>query len=272
MEETIGLNPIKCGFESHRPYFEPIFEPFKGKRVGLVIMRGNAGDGMIATAAMQLANHFDVDMEIIPHFVYLTDVRHKYDELVINGGGTLGHNYRWHFLRRCEALATKLPVTILPSSGYTIDHTIPHCKKVWTRDLISNHYYKGTELGPDLALGLEGSFTMNESRPPNGVLWNFRNDPEKVQFQYEYPNNTKTNDSESKDVYSETMEYVLDTSNYNIVVTNRIHQAICGLLLGKETYLCTNNYWKCLGMHLTWLKDLGCKWVWSPDDIRDRFK
>jgi exopolysaccharide biosynthesis predicted pyruvyltransferase EpsI len=235
-------------------------------------MRGNYGDGMIATAAMQLAKHFGVNMKLVPHTTHLTDVRNQFDEWAINGGGSLGHNYQWHFLRRCEALATHLPVTVLPSSGYTSDCTLRHCKKVYTRDIFSHAYYENTELAPDLALGLVGTLTVNKLHTSHDILWNMRNDPERVQFKYDYPNTTKTNDTESKDVYSEAMEYMLDTSSYEVVITNRIHQAICGLLLGKETYLTTNCYWKNLGMHVTWLKDLGCKWIWSPDDIRSRFE
>jgi exopolysaccharide biosynthesis predicted pyruvyltransferase EpsI len=59
-------------------------------------------------------------------------------------------------------------------------------------------------------------------------------------------------------------EYLHLAARYESIVTDRLHFAICGLLLGRQVVLLPNSYHKNRSMYETWLRDLGCMFAPEP--------
>ena len=95
--------------------FAHVCEPLVGKRVGYVRPVGNVGDHLIEMAMAQLFATYGirwslVDLDAGPRGIEATDL------LVFGGGGNMGTRYGGNHALRGEALATGLPVVILPQS------------------------------------------------------------------------------------------------------------------------------------------------------------
>lgn len=59
---------------------------------------------------------------------------------------------------------------------------------------------------------------------------------------------------------SDHMDYLALASRYDAIITDRLHFAICGLILGRRVTLLPNSYHKNRGMYESWLLELGCHW------------
>jgi exopolysaccharide biosynthesis predicted pyruvyltransferase EpsI len=221
--------------------FAQVFEPLRGKRIGFVRPLGNVGDELIHAATFQLLDAFHIKWKIIDPGRG-ADV----DEIVFGGGGNMGMLYLNNWDLRGQMLRLGLPVTILPQS-FASEEDRPY-KQVYVREHASQHFCRQAILAPDLALGLfyehktgptagTGVFLRRDRERAGGINW-FRRDPTKL---------CRT-----------PQEYLDLAARFEHIITDRLHFAICGLIVGRKTTLLPNRYHKNRSMHETWLKGLGC--------------
>jgi exopolysaccharide biosynthesis predicted pyruvyltransferase EpsI len=223
-----------------------VFEPLRGKRIGYVRPTGNVGDRMIEWAAFQLLDVFGIDWKLQD-----PDGPADVDELVFAGGGSMGRLYdqNWRLRGRCLELGR--PMTILPQSFTSPEGR--RYKQVYVRERGSLRYAPEGMLAPDLALALDyhtrvvprrrlGIFLRKDCERAFRPRWLSR-DPAKV---------CKT-----------PRQYLDLAAQYEHVVTDRLHFAISGLIVGRRVTLLPNSYHKNASMYETWLADLGCRFAAS---------
>jgi len=226
--------------------FAPIFEPFQGRRIGLVTPIGNVGDALIGWATEQLLTAFHIDWD---YWDEGTASAGSFDELAFGGGGNMGVRYRNNWELRDRVFRCGLPVTILPQSFNSEEARSYH--RVFVRERASLAYYPQGQLAPDLALGLRvdhvppprygvGVFLRRDRERADGLRW-FSRDPVRL--------------------CQTPQQYLQLAASYRRIVTDRLHFAICGLLAGRHVTLLPNDYHKNRSMHATWLKDLGCEFA-----------
>lgn len=226
--------------------FAPVFEPFRGLRVGLVTPFGNVGDTLIGWATEQLLDAFQIEWD---HWREETAHESRFDELLFGGGGNMGVRYRNNWELRNRVFRSGLPVTVLPQS-FNSEELRPY-RRVFIRETASLAYCPQGELAPDLALGLR---IEDVPQPRLGLGVFLRRDRERLRrfrwFSRDPARLCKT-----------PQEYIRLAASYRRIITDRLHFAICGLLAGRQVTLLPNDYHKNRSMHATWLEDLGCEFA-----------
>ena len=129
-------------------------------------------------------------------------------------------------------------------------------KNIYVRETASLRLEPRGRLAPDLALGLE--YTGNTARrSARGVF--LRRDRERAVRRRWFTS------SPAKRCRS-PREYLELAARFEHVITNRLHFAICGLIVGCRTAILPNSYHKNRSMYETWLRDLGCAFAHGLDD------
>jgi exopolysaccharide biosynthesis predicted pyruvyltransferase EpsI len=229
--------------------FATVFEPLRGKRIGFVRPVGNVGDDLIELATRQLFDKFAIDWrEATP------DDCADCDELAFGGGGNMGRMYEMNWDLRTRCLETGLPVTILPQSFTSAEDREFH--RVYVRERESLKLYPSGILAPDLALGLEYS-TTTQPRVQLGVF--LRRDGETAQNRW-----FRWRRKDPVRMCHSVHEYLELAAAHSRIITDRLHFAICGLILGREVALLGNSYHKNRSLYETWLKPLGCRFAMTP--------
>jgi exopolysaccharide biosynthesis predicted pyruvyltransferase EpsI len=226
--------------------FAAVFEPLIGRRVGLVEPIGNVGDRLILLATQQLFQRFGVHWRTVtPEDA--TDV----DVLVWGGGGNMGSLYMCNWDLRTRCLATGLPVVVFPQS-FTTREDRPF-QRVFVRERASQELHPQGILAPDLALGLDYQTNTRPTRA-RGVF--LRRDCEAARrrwFRWRLKDPAR--------MCHDPIEYLELAAQYQHIVTDRLHFAISGLILGRRTTLLGNSYHKNASLHATWLARLGCEFA-----------
>ncbi len=234
--------------------FASVFEPLQGKRIGFVRPCGNVGDALIEWATRQLFEHYAIEWKLQDPAEPLDDV----DELVFGGGGNMGTLWERNWRIRQQCLQTRLPLTILPQS-FTSREDQPF-KRVYVRERASLALHRRGILAPDLALGLRVECSVVPDKEFGLFL---RRDREGVMPRGWFPRDPVR-------MCETPQQYLALAARYARIVTDRLHFAICGLLLGRRTTLLPNSYHKNASMYETWLKDLGCEFAACPRDAMKR--
>jgi len=232
--------------------FADVFGPLVGKRVGFIRPHGNVGDRLIELATFQLFNAFGIDWRVQdPGFPLrgCGEPAEEVDELVFGGGGNMGALYRNNVELRKECLALGLPVTIFPQS-FTSPEDRPY-KRVYVRETASLEYCQQAVLAPDLALGLDYRNRLGATRR-TGVF--IRKDREGVVRRPWFSRDPAK-------ICNTPRQYLELAARYERIITDRLHFAICGLIVGRDTTLLPNSYHKNRSMYETWLGELGCKFA-----------
>lgn len=237
---------------AHLPasHFAHVFEPLQGKRIGFVRPTGNVGDMLIEKATLQLFDHFGIQWKYWRPQEPLESIQ----ELVFGGGGNMGETYRCNWDLRQMCLQTGLPVTILPQS-FLGPEDRPF-RRVYVRENASFQYAPEGILAPDLALGLRpepfpaatnplGIFLRRDLEARDTAPW-YSLDPVELA---QTPN-----------------QYLQLASHYEVIITNRLHLAVAGILLDRKVILLPNSYHKNTSMYETWLSGLGCGYARSLEE------
>jgi exopolysaccharide biosynthesis predicted pyruvyltransferase EpsI len=174
-----------------------------------------------------------------------------HDVLVFGGGGNMGTRYTSNYDLRTRALATGLPVVILPQS-FTSPEDRPF-DRVYVRERTSLSFRRDAILAPDLALGLE----WPAPPPPTDDMGVYlRRDQER--------GGRKPLLARDPVRLARTpAEYLAIAARYRRIITDRLHFAVAGLHAGRQVTLVANDYHKNRSMHETWLADLGCRFAAS---------
>jgi exopolysaccharide biosynthesis predicted pyruvyltransferase EpsI len=224
--------------------FAGVLEPLRGKRIGYIRPSGNVGDQLIELGTIQLFNAYGIRWKLIS-----VEGRPDADELVFGGGGNTGSFYQSNWILRGRSLALGLPMTILPQSFLTREDRPYH--RVYVRERSSLELSPRGILAPDMALGLECS---NSTRPQSGTGIFIRRDCE---LAVKRPWGTR----DPARLCKTPEQYLQLAAQYQRIITDRLHFAVCGLILGRDTTILPNSYHKNRSMYETWLRDLGCKFA-----------
>jgi Glycosyl transferase family 2/Polysaccharide pyruvyl transferase len=218
-------------------------------------VQGNVGDDLIHAAALQLFER---------HGITLTDRIEEADQVVLCGGGSIGiwdgcARMREEIYNCCRELG--ITAILHPQSVGGPDEVLP--------DLVTHRFVRewrslpempGARLMPDMALGYRP--TRDYGPPLYQTGWFLRNDPEGL-----FPDLPFNIGDPPRLIPRDLDNYFQLAAGYRHLVTDRLHFAIIGLILGRRVTLLPNLYHKNLGMWETWLKDLGCEWADSPDQV-----
>jgi exopolysaccharide biosynthesis predicted pyruvyltransferase EpsI len=235
--------------------FESVFVPLQGKRIGYIRPCGNVGDALIEWATFQLFEVFGIDWQRIdPEACEEVDV----EELVFGGGGNMGNRYRNNWELRGKALALGLPMTILPQTFTSVEDR-PY-KRVYVREQTSLVYCPQATVAPELALGFDCRVAKSPRRETGVFL---RRDPERTSATHWFRRDPAK-------LCRTPQEYLELAAEYEHIVTDRLHFAICGLLLRRDVTLLPNDYHKNRSMHESWLGALGCRFAESVREALGR--
>ena len=230
--------------------FAAVCTPLVGSRVGYVRPVGNVGDDLIELAMTQLFAAHGIRWRLVSG-AELTRSVDDIDVLVFGGGGNMGERYRGNHELRGQALATGLPLVILPQS-----FTSPEDRgfqRVYVRERSSLRFHPGGILAPDLALGLAWAAP---ARPDRDLGVFLRRDQErggrKPLFVRDPVRMAHT-----------PAAYLALAARHRRIVTDRLHFAVAGLHAGRDVTLVANDYHKNRSMHETWLASLGCRFAAS---------
>lgn len=235
--------------------FSNVFEPLHGKRIGLVQPIGNVGDELIIWATQQMFNVFGIDWQMVR-----PDVRPDVDELVFGCGGNMGTLYQNNWELRGQILRHGIPVTIFPQT-FNSREDRPY-SRVYVRERESLKYCSEGILAPDLALGLNYQ-TQTKSRYELGVFQ--RKDPERR-------SKTRWFKRDPAKICQRPTDYLELAAQYERIITDRLHFAISGLIVGRDVTLLPNSYHKNRSMHETWLAALGCRFAETLKEAKNLYK
>ena len=228
--------------------FADVFAPLVGSRVGYVRPVGNVGDDLIELATTQLFAAYGIRWRQVTA-EELAGPCADVDVLVFGGGGNMGDRYRGNYELRGMALATSLPVVILPQSFTSPEDRGFH--RVYVRERSSLRFHPGGILAPDLALGLAWD---EPARPDRGLGVFLRRDQER--------GGRKPLLARDPVRMARTpAAYLALAARHRRIVTDRLHFAVAGLHAGRDVTLVANDYHKNRSMHETWLAALGCRFA-----------
>lgn len=239
--------------------FAPVFEPYRGRKIGLVDGEGNVGDRLLYAATRQLMRHFGMKW-VTFHPFYDRAEDFDLDCLLLFAGGSMGSDFDPARRIRLAARQTGLPCTILPQSFVSDDESHLPWERMFVRERASMPFAPGAELVPDVALG----FDFPEMPPPKkrrAVC--LRRNGHAAFSDERYPRKC-----DPADFCYSPWQYMEWASQYRHIITDRLHLAIVSLGLGRRTTLLPVTYHKNRSMWETWLKDLGCEWADRPEDVR----
>lgn len=236
--------------------FARVCEPLVGRRVGYVRPAGNVGDRLIELAMTQLFAEYGIRWrEVTPAEPHTTA---GLDLLAFGGGGNMGTRYQGNHSLRTRALATGLPVVILPQS-FTDPEDRPF-SRVYIRERASLTLRPDGILAPDLALGLS---TVAPPRPDRDLGVYLRRDQERGGGKPLFVRDPVR-------LFHDPLAYLAFAARHRRIVTDRLHFAVAGLHAGREVTLVANDYHKNRSMHETWLADLGCQFAMTPAEALGR--
>jgi hypothetical protein len=236
--------------------FAHVCEPLFGRRVGYVRPEGNVGDHLIEVAMIQLFAEYGIRWRLVrpdcPADIAGLDL------LAFGGGGNMGTRYTGNHALRTQAIATGLPVVILPQS-FTSPEDRPF-GTVFVRERGSLALRPDGVLAPDLALGLA---TPEPSRPTRELGVFLRRDQERGGRKPLFVRDPVR-------MHRDPFRYLAMAARYRRIVTDRLHFAVAGLHAGRNVTLVANDYHKNRSMHETWLADLGCRFATTAAEALGR--
>jgi len=236
--------------------FATVCQPLVGRRVGYVRPIGNVGDRLIEMAMIQLFAAYGIRWRLWrPEVPGAGD---GLDLLVFGGGGNMGSRYANNHTLRSRALATGLPLVILPQS-FTAPEARPFAR-VFVRERASLALRPDAILAPDLALGLA---TTPPPRPVRDLGVFLRRDQERTG-----PKPLWARDPVR--LHDDPFAYLAFAARHRRIITDRLHFAVAGLHAGRDVTLVANDYHKNRSMHETWLADLGCRFADTAAAARAR--
>jgi hypothetical protein len=227
--------------------FAHVCEPLIGRRVGYVRPEGNVGDHLIEVAMIELFAEYGIRWQLVRPDCPADTA--GLDLLAFGGGGNMGTRYTGNHALRTQALATGLPVVILPQS-FTSPENRPFAT-VFVRERGSLALRPDGVLAPDLALGLA---TCAAPRPTHELGVFLRRDQERGGRKPFFVRDPVR-------MHRDPFRYLAMAARYRRIVTDRLHFAVAGLHAGRDVTLVANDYHKNRSMHETWLADLGCRFA-----------
>lgn len=225
-----------------------VFALYSGQRVGYLRADGNIGDWLIDAATQQLCERFRIELVDVKSGEPMLD---DLDAIFSAGAGNFGR-YENEIAKRRWALATGLPVIVLPQTASGSAEWDQPFEAVWCRDVKSLRYHRQAALAPDLALAFDGPQYPSASR---GVGLFLRRGWEETPEQHE------RDLGDPAGIAGTVEDYLQLAASYEHIITNRLHFAIAGLLQRRRVTLLPNSYHKNRSVWAASLWQFGCQWA-----------
>jgi len=251
-------------------YFDELFNPMQGKRIGFVRGEyGNVGDTLQEQAVFEFFKIYGINARWLGPVVagrepwdwcrrdgqWAGECPQDIDELVLFGGGNMGINGASTKLRALASAVGK-PMTILPNTWRDID-IVANCYRYTAREKESIRLYcSEAELFPDVVLGFD--FPRGDIQP-TGRCGVFLRKERESNLAALVTNNLGAPFGRINK--RDTAGYMRLAQQYQTIITDALHFAIVGLAYGRDVYIAPGAYHKNRSMYDTWLSALGCKWV-----------
>ncbi len=255
-----------------------LFKLYKSHKLVFIKPVGNWGDELIFKGAEKLAKLAGITYESVYYDQFMKSTYPSDHVLYVYGNG--GFNNIWngeHIREFSKAVSTHSGVVILGPTTFAIDHefltnTILKIFKdikservyMFARGLISYNALLNIipadiilDLDHDTALNLESTDLLANVKVGKGTLFAIRNDEESIKLEKFKPLLLWFDPIEFAKSFQ---EWLLIHDGAQEIVTNRLHSAILGIILGKKVTLLPNCYHK---NHCLWefsLKDQGVIW------------
>lgn len=230
-----------------------LLSKLKGKNWGFYQQRGNVGDDMIFEGTRQLFSRNNIAWS---HW----EQEGSYDGVLISGGGNLGTAYGLHIIRKKLFRETELQgieTIILPQTFTGGIERIPDWVTVYVREKQSL-CFPNSFLLPDMSFAYTPDFSLPERKKQTGIF--LRKDREAI-FS-EIPSI-----GDPVHLFPTVYEFLKAAASFSLLITDRLHFAIAGLLMKTRVILLPNIYFKNRSIWETWLKNFGCEWRENPWNI-----
>lgn len=227
-----------------KKYYDPIFDPLRGKNVVIVDGVGNTGDLLLYQATREFCKEYDVNYQSVNP---LYDDIPLCDTILLFAGGNIGYRPA-RVIREKVFEKKKSPCWLLPQS--VISKEILDCEKMFFREGQSRKIMGCGEIVPDLALGFD---FPDVSMTKNGSELFLREGPSA------FVDPPYIRDPSKK--YLTPKEYWEFAASFQSFSTDMLHFAICGIAMGVDVTLLPTHYHKNKSMYEEWLKELGCLWA-----------
>ncbi len=256
-----------------------LFLAYKARPFIFVERKGNFGDYLIWKGAEKLAKVTGITYRAVEFNEFLKNNYSADSVIYIHGGG--GSNSFWTnngvMDSLSKAITTHQGVVILGPETFSVENdsfkerlkaSFEHSKAekvfIFTRDESSYRFLRNSlpegvtlELDHDTALNLDVSDLGKINLSAKYTFYAVREDKEAV-------------DIFVKDFFSVWLDPILHCRDFSEwlkihsqakeIITNRLHSAILGTILGKKTTLLPNSYHKNRGVWEYSLKDKGVRW------------
>lgn len=241
----------------HQPEFDNLADRFvavaRGRPVIFVLNPGNWGDALIREGAERFLRHYEIDYVS----VRLKDLERKHIELnalkrqighddpvmVFNGNGAFTDLYSTG--DRVRRLASEFTsVFLLPC---TVDMDLRLDRFPADTHIVVRDKHESSAAIPSALFCHDMAFFLDlfGLPPSQSTGFFFRTDKEAPKFPMQMPLDAKNRDlskfGKTQDPIDGFVSAVADSAE---VHTNRLHVGIAAALLGRETYLSDNNYFK----------------------------
>ncbi|MFK7899450.1 MAG: polysaccharide pyruvyl transferase family protein [Cyclobacteriaceae bacterium] len=243
------------------------FNKYKGQTVDFLANHGNIGDTLIFQGTVAFFEQLDIKLNLITSIT-----KNNNSLLVVSGGGNLIDHYSvlptWLLPRVQQATVVYDRVVILPHTIFG-ERTIAglaafsscidiFCRERYSYDFLADKFPTNQlYLSDDMAFHLDFSSLKQKGKDS---LYVFRTDGEKTSIPIPENNIDLSEEFEIGKPYQHNywelsywkefpiklVEYI---NQFESVTTNRLHIGIASALLGKETTIYPNNYFKNKGIY-----------------------
>ena len=267
---------MKNQIVSHK-LFE-LFERNKSKQFIFVEPGGNHGDYLIYKGAEKLAGLAGIKFKPVKHDDFMVSSYLDDAVIYIHGGGGFVPWWGGSVIKELKkAVDSHRGVIIVGPQTFSTDKLFLKREVVdnlgnnrskeifiFARDPISYSVLKeclpswvNLELDHDTALNLNSEDLETNSKSSGYTLYSMREDPEK----YAFKNKEYLSIWVDPVNYSKSFEeWVKIHAHAKKIITNRLHSAMAGTILGKETILLPNSYYKNRAIWEFSLKSRGVIW------------
>jgi len=266
-----------------------LFASLKGKKLLVIKVSGNYGDELLQLGAYSILNELSIDYTVISVRAFLSLESCNTEAIYIHGGGAF--NDIWITgIQECFEKAIRFPVSnlILGPQAFTqgitgfkdrLDSAVKHKKAkhidVFARDMVSFQLF--SQISPaaislchdhDTALNLSISELLPSlDNQCKGSLFAIRNDKEGIPL---LPGSSFCFWFDPIKICKSFEEWIGLHSRFSTIITNRLHSAVLGSILGKKVLLLPNSYHKNKAMWDYSLKDKNVEFI-DPADSPELF-
>lgn len=216
---------------------------YSGAKVDFYRFPGNYGDSLIWHGTKILLNELDISENYVE-----VDSPKNCDILFIDGGGNFVDYYSdvRDFLTKKSDLYKEviiLPHTIFGDRQIDVLNSLSGTISVFCRERVSFSFLKENFSKGNIYLWHDCALYNKFSSIPDGdgILNAFRKDKESLLNNVPYGNHDVSYNGYATKPLEEIINYL---KQYEEINTDRLHVAICAVLLGKKVSLFPNSYYK----------------------------